>query len=371
MAVIDADAHVVETEKTWDYIPASDQHLRPVIVEIPDASGRPKRHWLVDGRVRRPAGEARDLPRTPEEEQRSREELERFSRVTGRNVVTPPASRHMLDVSARLRHMDELGIDYQFLYPTIFSMKLAERHEVQVAMSQGYNRWMADVWSQSHGRLSWACVLPVDVMDEAIKELHWAVDHGARGVHFRGMEDDRAIHDPYFFPLYQEMSRLNVPVTVHIGNANPDMNAMLSYGSGGSVFSATRLMSVAACHSWILGGLPQEFPDLRIIFVEAAAGWVPYVVQDLRRRFPGRHGRPAPANLLKESRVWVACQTDDDLDYVLQYAGEDNLVIGTDYGHTDHSSEVEAMRNLRAQGKLAPRVADKILGENAAVVYAL
>ena len=39
MPVIDADAHVVETEHTWDFIPPSDQHLRPVVVEVPDASG--------------------------------------------------------------------------------------------------------------------------------------------------------------------------------------------------------------------------------------------------------------------------------------------------------------------------------------------
>jgi len=371
MPVVDADAHVVETEKTWDYIPASDQHLRPMIVEIPDASGKPKRHWLVDGKVRRPAGEARDLPRTPQEEEASLEELERFSKATGRNVVTSPASRHMLDVGARLSHMDELGIDYQFLYPTIFSMKLAENHAVQVAMSQGYNRWLADVWSRSEGRLSWACVLPLEEMDEALKELRWSVSHGARGVHMRGLEDDKVLHDPYFFPLYEEMSNLDIPVTVHIGNATPAVNELLNRGKGGSVFSATRLMSVAACHSWILAGVPQEFPKLRIVFVEAAAGWVPYVVQDLYRRFPGRHGRPAPDHLLKESRVWVSCQTDDDLDYVLRFAGEDNLVIGTDYGHIDHSSEIEAMRNLRDQGRLAPQIADKILGENAVTVYRL
>ena len=371
MPVIDADAHVVETEHTWDFIPPAEQHLRPIVVEMPDASGKPKRWWLIDGKIRRTAGDPRDLPRTPEEEKWSQEEMERFAQATGRRVATPAASRHMLDVAARLRHMDELGIDYQFLYPTIFSQKLAERPQVQVAMSKGYNRWLADSWASSQGRLSWACVLPLEEMDEALTELRWAVEHGAKGVHMRGLEDDKMIHDPHFFPLYEEMSRLDIPVTVHIGNGNAEMNGLLSYGKGGSVFSATRLMSVAACHSWILAGIPQEFPKLRIVFVEAAAGWVPYVVKDLRRRFPGRFGRPAPDDLLKENRVWVACQTDDDLDYVLRYAGEDNLVIGTDYGHTDHSSEIEAMRNLRAQGSVPQQIADKILGGNAAILYGM
>jgi hypothetical protein len=34
----------------------------------------------------------------------------------------------------------------------------------------------------------------------------------------------------------------------------------------------------------------------------------------------------------------VTCQTDDDIENILRFAGEDNLTIGTDYGHTDQSA---------------------------------
>jgi predicted TIM-barrel fold metal-dependent hydrolase len=67
----------------------------------------------------------------------------------------------------------------------------------------------------------------------------------------------------------------------------------------------------------------------------------------------------------------VTCQTDDDLDHVLGYAGEDNLVIGTDYGHADNAVEIEALRKLRADGKLPGRVIDKILQDNPAAFYGL
>ena len=130
-----------------------------------------------------------------------------------------------------------------------------------------------------------------------------------------------------------------------------------------------RIFSVAACHSWILAGIPQQFPGLRIAFVEAAAQWAPYVVNDLRRRFPGRHGRPAPDNLFAENRIWVTCQTDDDIGYLVEYAGEDNLLIGTDYGHTDQSSEIEAMRIFQEQGTVAPDIVSKILDANPRAVY--
>ncbi len=74
---------------------------------------------------------------------------------------------------------------------------------------------------------------------------------------------------------------------------------------------------------------------------------------------------------LKTNNIWVTCQTDDDLPYVLKYAGEDNLVVGTDYGHQDQSSEIEAMRVMREQGDVEPRVIDKIMGENAVKFYGL
>jgi hypothetical protein len=38
---------------------------------------------------------------------------------------------------------------------------------------------------------------------------------------------------------------------------------------------------------------------------------------------------------------------------VIKYAGKDNLVIGTDYGHTDVSSEVDAIDIFRANPAVA------------------
>ena len=56
---------------------------------------------------------------------------------------------------------------------------------------------------------------------------------------------------------------------------------------------------------------------------------------------------------------------------MLKYAGEDNIVIGTDYGHQDQSSEIEALRIIRDRGDVAPEVVDKILGANAIALYGL
>jgi predicted TIM-barrel fold metal-dependent hydrolase len=76
-------------------------------------------------------------------------------------------------------------------------------------------------------------------------------------------------------------------------------------------------------------------------------------------------------HVLKDNRIYVACQTDDDLDYILQYAGEDNLVIGSDYGHADNATEIEALRKIQNEGKVGSRVIQKILDDNARALYSL
>ena len=186
----------------------------------------------------------------------------------------------------------------------------------------------------------------------------------------RGIEGHRLITDPYFYPLYEEMSRLNLAVGVHVGNANPYVIDLVSQYNGGGSFWKFRIPVIGACHSVLMSEVPRLFPKLRFHWAEAAAQWVPYIVKDLQRRW-GAINRPLPENPLKEYRQFVSCQTDDDVAYVIRYAGEDNLVIGTDYGHNDQSTEIEALRNLKNQGGITARQYEKITADNARELFAL
>jgi hypothetical protein len=89
MPTIDADAHVIESERTWDYI--EDDKLRPFL--ITPGGSRPQ-NWLIDGRV--------------------------FSRGVNVDRGLPESIREMRDIEGRLKHMDELDIDVQVLYPSLF-----------------------------------------------------------------------------------------------------------------------------------------------------------------------------------------------------------------------------------------------------------
>jgi predicted TIM-barrel fold metal-dependent hydrolase len=69
--------------------------------------------------------------------------------------------------------------------------------------------------------------------------------------------------------------------------------------------------------------------------------------------------------------MYVTCEHSDDIAYIAREAGEDCLVIGTDYGHTDTSSDVDAIKVFRDRADLSADVKQKILSDNARALYAL
>ena len=84
--------------------------------------------------------------------------------------------------------------------------------------------------------------------------------------------------------------------------------------------------------------------------------------------------QPSARRVLADQRVYAAYETYEDLDYILKYAGEDNLVIATDYGHTGQTAVTDALVQLteRAKrGEVDPAVVDKISRTNPAALFGL
>jgi Predicted metal-dependent hydrolase of the TIM-barrel fold len=97
---------------------------------------------------------------------------------------------------------------------------------------------------------------------------------------------------------------------------------------------------------------------------------VPYVLNDLADRYR-RQGKSFRADALAANNMWVACENTDDLPYVLSYAGENSLMIGTDYGHHDPSTELNAIHLLRNDKRITPAAVKKILETNPRNFYGL
>lgn len=354
--IVDADAHVVETERTWDYLDAAEKKYRPQLFQSADNPNA--QYWFVDGKS------IGFRPPTLTEQ-----ELIALSKSTGRELSTAPESRELRDVELRLNHMDKLGIDVQILFNTMWIARVADKAEAEIALCKSWNQWMADVWKQAKNRLRWSCVVPAMTPNEALAQMRYAKQHGAVAVSLRPFENDRHLVDPYFYPIYDEATRLDMAVAVHIANGSPQLMDQFKprYDKMGG-FAQFRIPTVITCLSVMMSEVPQQFPKLRWAFVEASAQWVPWVVKEATRR-TGTKGFPELP--FKDFRIYVTTETNDDFDFILRYAGEDNLVIGTDYGHTDASSEVDAIEIFRANRSVAEPVKKKILDDNPRRLYTL
>ncbi|MEA2640970.1 MAG: uncharacterized protein QOF51_2364 [Chloroflexota bacterium] len=343
--IIDADAHVIESDRTWEFVTDEDAAAAPVVVTGRDAAGGEQGYWIIDGKARPRAG------------------------VGNVGSMFPQGARELLDVPGRLAHMDRLGVDVHVIYPSIL-LPYTDRPESDLALSRSYNRQLADAWSQSSNRLRWAAVLPLMSMDKATEELRWARDHGACAVFIKSIEGSRQLIDPYFFPLYEEAQQLDVPICVHASIGNQALSDILSQGDDQGNFLRFKLTVVGAFHQLVMNRTPERFPRLRWGFIETSSSWVPFVLHDLQRRF-ARKGLPLPERVLRDFRMYVACEADDDLPFVLKYAGEDNLVIGSDYSHSDNSTEMEALTHLQARTDVEPHILRKIVEANPRALYGL
>jgi predicted TIM-barrel fold metal-dependent hydrolase len=362
LGIIDADTHVDETEQTWGYMRENEIALRPTTAypSNPDPKLPPARYWVIDGK--------RQV---------------RFIR-SDKDSGTTIETRELLDVKARLKHMDELGTDIQVIYPTLFLMEASGKPEINTAMRRSYNRWIADRCSQSGGRLRWVCMPPLQRLEEALTEMRWAREHGACGVLKKGdRETGKYPADPYFEPFYAEAEKLDLPVCIHTGSGVPDFSPAREFSHG--QFMRTKAAAINGVLGLILHKIPAKFPKLRIGCIEAGSMWAPFVSYDLRRQQyrlanrtdTGVLGVPKielAENVFKDNRVYITCQVDEDLPYVLKYVGADNLMVGSDYTHRDPSMELEFRKILQERadkGEIPLSVVQKILYDNPKAFYGL
>ncbi|HWO41259.1 MAG TPA: amidohydrolase family protein [Candidatus Eisenbacteria bacterium] len=358
--VIDADAHVVESARTWDYMEGSEKQYRPIPLETREDAGVKLQFWVIDGKVRGfrfPAFSA--------------EELERRARQVGRKFADSQEARELGNVDLRLEHMDKTGVDIQVLHNTIFIEPATDRAAVEVALYKSWNCWLADIWRQGKGRLRWSCMAPTLSIPDALEQIRFAKQNGACAVLLRPIESHRLLADPYFYPIYDEASRLDMPIAIHIANGNAWLNDLYRHPVGiAATFHKFRIPTVASFSDIVLSEIHQVFPKLRFGFIEASSQWLPWVLHEARNRFRTL-GREWPEDIMREYGLFVTCENSDDLPYIVRTAGENCLVIGTDYGHTDTSSDVDAIRVFKDRPDLAVDVKRKILSDNARALYGL
>src|SRR3989475_9759721 len=355
LRAIDADTHIFESAQVWDFLDEDMYPRRPIIVSGPhDTVYRRSGFWLIDGNIfPKSAGKGGFLLGTPTE--------------PGQRETTPDVrARELLDLDGRLQAMDLMGVATQVIYPTLFLAYITDDVKLEVALCRSYIRFMAGVWEQAQGRLRWVVVPPLRSIDASLEESNFAKEHGAVGLFFRGIERDRTLDDPYFFPVYQEAARLDMPICVHTGAGCPAFTAIFDV-TRSHTFPHTRTLPLMAFRNLVANKVPELFPELRFGFIEAGASWVPYVLHALRSVFGGGPEQWGP-KLFQEYRLYSAYEEREDLPYLVNYVGENNLVVGSDWGHHggrarggDPSGQPEGFANLRSRAGIGGAVVPKLL----------
>jgi len=367
--IIDADTHIAESESMWKYFDKDMYHRRPIMVSAPDDTLYRDFNvlWLIDGNI--------------------------FPKASGKGgfrIITPTSSkreanrsdialgcREITDVPARLGDMDKAGVQTQIIYPTLFLIDVTADPKLQVALCAAYNQFLGEVFRQSNNRLRWVTVLPYLSIEASIAQMNQAKQNGAVGIFFSGIMGSLTLNNPHFFPIYSEAEKLDLPICIHTGQGSRPLLEFFDLELNGT-FGSSHCPPIIGFRDLVAGEIPEKFPALKFGFLEVSASWVPFLYHHLKRS-----ARPRPSfpnarwkfsscqELFREYHIYVACEADEDIPYLARYIGEDNLMIGSDYGHNDPAEEKALVQTMRSREDLPPEMVGKIMSENPRQFYGL
>ncbi len=360
--IIDADTHISEGEAMWAMMDKAMYPRRPIMLSVPEDTwfGNRNAFWLIDGEIYpKPAGKGSFNLVTP-----SGQKVQE-----GRKDSTP-ATREMTDIKGRVADMDKLRTAVQVVYPTLFLVYNTKDVELEIALCRAYNRFLAQAAAQAPERIKWLAVLPFQSMKDAIDEIGFAKENGAVGIFFRGIEGNYTLDHPNLHPVYAEAQKHDLSICVHTGCGVREILEMFN-GARNHTFGHTRVMPLLAFRDLIANKIPEQFPGLRFGFIEAAAGWVPFLIHIVRRLQKDKFRFGSSAELFREYRLFVACEADEDIPYLARYTGDEHLLIGSDYPHSDPSREDQFVNVLNAREDLSPQLRQKIMYDNPRAFYAL
>ena len=360
--IIDADTHISEGEAMWTMMDKNMYPRRPLVLSVPEDTvfGNRNAFWLIDGEIYpKPAGKGSFALVTP-----SAQKVQE-----GRKDSTP-ATREITDIKGRLADMDKLHTAAQVVYPTLFLVYNTKDRELEIALCRAYNRFLAQASDEAPQRIKWVAVLPLQSIKDAIDEIRFAKQHGAVGIFFRGIEGEYTLDNPHLFPVYEEAQKQNLSVCVHTGCGVRAILEMFDI-SRNHTFGHTRVMPLLAFRDIIANKIPEQFPGLRFGFIEAAAGWVPFLIHIVRRLQKEKFRFASSAELFREYRLFVACEADEDIPYLAKYTGEDHLLIGSDYPHSDPSREDQFVNAINAREDIPAELRHRILYDNPRAFYAM
>ena len=377
--LVDADSHVLEPPDLWSRYVEPRFRDRAVRVVRADAGHDV---LLVDGKPAKLTtpemlGDFGGMGRTLDEQA--------TAALSGRYAENAPAAA--TDPRARIAQLDREGVAATVLYPSLGLQWPAETADAAYVHANlvAYDRWLEDFCADSNGRLIAVAHLALGDPHDAAKELRRAVANGARGgVLLPYTHDGKPHGHPDHDPLFAAACDLGVPLGIHTG-IDPVTRDLYRRYDGltwpdaipQGIWFLQLMFSQAvqqAFSTFFLHGTFDRFPELKLVVLEAGAGWLGFWMDRMDAMFAGALRLTMPLRDLPSTyvrrNVWISADPDERaLAAIIPYVGADRFVWASDYPHSDHTGGY--IEHVLAMARLLPDESARraLLGANAAALY--
>ena len=358
--VISADSHITEAPNTYvDYIDPLYRARAPRMVDGGDKVGD---IFVIDGMTRPvPMGLVAAAGKPAEE-----------IRMTGVRFVD--LHRSGWDPTARLADQQQDGVSAEVIYPTV-GMQLCNHpdKDYKKACFDAYNRWIAEYCATDPHRLLGAGQTTLRTPEEGIADLEAIRALGLRGVMMPGVPSfDEDYDSPAWDPFWEAAADIGLPLSFHIlttraePTRGPRLNAFLSIVRG-----CQDIMGML-----VFGAVFERHPAVKVVCVEADAGWVPHFMYRMdhgfkRHRYwmqPDQQLTRLPSEYFAENIYvtfqddWTAFRQANDLNW-------HRLMWANDFPHSDSTWPCSRQVLHEHTSSLSTEQREAILCKNAAELY--
>ena len=282
------------------------------------------------------------------------------------------------DPAARLADQDRDGVVAEVIYPST-GMVLCNHPDAEYkkACFDAYNDWLAGYCAVDVERLIGIGQTALSTPDEGIRDLEAIKALGFRGVMLPGVpgqEDyDHGIYDEF----WDAAIALDLPLSFHILTGGT--NQLLSSGIRGPKING--FMTIIRGNqdiigTMIFGGVFERHPRLRVVCVEADAGWAPHYMYRMDHAYK-RHRRwltagqelsRPPSEHFREN-VYLTFQDDWVAFRMTGLVNVERLMWANDFPHSDATWPSSQALLDEQTGHLSEWEQRRILHDNAAELY--
>lgn len=188
-----------------------------------------------------------------------------------------------------LRAMNALGIDYSIVFPTPM-LNLGQNPDLAVRdeLTWAFNRWLVEDVVAADPRLLAMPLLPIHDPGQSLRNIEaFAGRPGVVGFMITCLHSEPIHRNPYM-PVFAALNERSLPVAFHSApNWRERPFAVLDsflgvHALGFPFYAMVHLTNV------VLSGMPERFPNIRWIFMEAGQAWVPFTIARLDNEYKQR-----------------------------------------------------------------------------------